>query len=535
MSRKYFYDDSGLPTSYLLLSIFLPLAVTLSYKYIYRKKEYSCKCINCLKHKKSKESKFKVVLLAVLWTVVSLLIKNVLTIQHKGKGYNPYTVLGVEPECTKVQLKSSFRKLALKNDPHRFQGEERKEAEIRLREIVKAYNLINEGIKIDTEASVEYIAIPDFMVTKGNFLLFLYFLFLGILLPRFAYQKYKSTNLKNRFDVNYKTTDSFYKMMINKENKKLNDTFIKNESFIRWLIQFITSSSDLEDHKYKKSINIKSLVEETFGYPLKEGSTAYFVLMDHLFRTEQADFSDLQFVQNKSLQIIQSLKEIAVQKENDLLLERLFTLERMIIQAVFDEEYCDMQKGDTFEEIFRRRKMKERKVEREFDFPQLKVKDIKAYVERTILLEDQAEQQNLLKQSVENQSNDDPKEMNDTLKKVTEKINDSVNSTVNITDKPNSFVLPCDSKITISFQTEMIGPKMIHAPFLKEDILTNWCVFLMVDNKLHDEFKEIKESNKITKFIIESKNKPMNVKLLFKTAGYFGIDKEESISIRIVK
>lgn len=483
MSHKYFYDDSGLPSSYLLLSILLPITIFSTYKYTQTKRRVSCKCTSCLKHKKAKQSFWGIILLALLWTLVSYLTKNVLTIKHQSKGYNPYQVLGLEPECTKTQVKSAFRKLALKSDPDKFQEEEKKKAENRLRELVKAYNMINEGIKIDTEASVELMAIPDWLIGKGTFILICYGILLGIFLPRYAFLKYKSTNQKNRFNVFYKTTDSFYKGIINKEEKYE----------IRSLLHFVTESSDFKNHSWKKSINIKSLVEEKFGYPLKDGDTGYFVLMDHLFRTERGDPLDLHFAQTKALQIIQGMKEVARMKKSDSLLEKLFILERMVVQAVFDEEYFEMQKGISFEEIFLKKKQKKGIEKKEFIFPEIKVSEIKAFVEQTAIQEEAS------------------------------------------VFKDGCFILPEDSKVTLSFKVKLEGPDLVHAPFLKEDVFTVWSIFLLVDNKLVEEHKEVKEREKLIKFSLEGRSKPLQVKILFRNGGYFGVDKEEVVSLRFVK
>lgn len=493
MPHKYFYDDSGLPTSYLLLSILFPIAVILTYTHIRRKKVISCKCSNCLKHKNIKQSRWSLIFLALLWTLISFLVKNVLTIKHESKAYNPYEVLGLEVECTKSQVKSAFRKLALKNDPHKFKDDEKVKAEKKLRDIAKAYNMINEGIKIDTEASVELMAIPDWLISKGTLILIVYFIFLGVLLPRFAYLKYKSNNLKNRFNVSYKSVDLFYKLMTEKEDKKINDSFIKHESFLRWLILFISNTDDLKNHKYKRNINNKPVIEEKYGYPIKEEGLSYYILMDHLFRCELAHPTDLDYVQRTSLSLIQSFKEIARRKCNILLLNRLFVLERMVVQAVFDEEYSDLQVGAEFEEIFARKFKKEGKIKKGFVKPEINISNIKAYVEQTNLLDSHS------------------------------------------VYKDNSFVLPENSKVTLSFNVELIGPTMVHAPFLKEDIFTTWSIFLLINDSLTEEYIEVKEKDKSVKFTFNGTNKPMNLKIACKNGGYFDIDKEESINVKFIK
>lgn len=422
MSHNYSYDTQGLTSSYLLLSFLIPLLVFL----ILKKKKKSC---SCTFHSKSAPSKRNTYIF-ILSTVISLLLYKIfttkVTVQSK---FDPYKILNIDESSTKKEIKKAFRKFLKKreNDPDFAPEHLKQEVNDRLVEITKAYNLLLTGVKKE-EVLEESVALPAFLV--GYKLFFVYVFVLGVIFPLYGIKKWAGSVYKNRLGVDYASVDVVYariekirnwrefldllndceefrsdelkanmltdfgrKMLLfscdtnekdnliheknisNTSAKKINSTDVKCESSkcaTNLLLQFFSSKLNTAESKKK----IKQFLEKKFGYPLKANQKIfYYILMDHLFRTDIFRAEVKTKVVEQVLNILECSKKIAIAKKKDPVF--LFDFQRMIFQAVFDEEFWMMQNpGISFGDLIFGREIRKEDV----FLPAVEVVDFEAFV-----------------------------------------------------------------------------------------------------------------------------------------------------------
>lgn len=78
------YDDSGLVSSYLLLTITLPLTAYQFYRTWYACRSFGCRCKNC-KSSRQKHPYNRILVTALLILFLSYLLHNIFTIKVAGK------------------------------------------------------------------------------------------------------------------------------------------------------------------------------------------------------------------------------------------------------------------------------------------------------------------------------------------------------------------------------------------------------------------------------------------------------------------
>lgn len=503
MKKNYEYDDSGLASSYLVLAILLPSTLYLSYNKLFSTKKigrYICSCERCLKkpYKKNKNS-FILLVLISFWVLISLLIKNVLTLklEYKSEYFNPYKVLEVGEEDSDNAIKKAFRKKAVKFNPDVVPEEEKEQVISKLKEVIKAFNILKDkkGKTFVNEMTYEVVAIPKFIIEKGYLVLIFYGVLLGLYFPNWAFKKWSSSVSQNKYGVYYSTIDSFYCNVL-EDTKDLN-----------FIIQFIVGSKDLKERKWKsKDLRfLKQYVEDKFGFPLKDfgkPNQPYFVFIDHIFRMGKADYDDLDFLQVKSIAIINSLKEVAICKNFINTLKNLFEVEKMIVQAVFDPEFYLMQlPGNVFEKIFlKNKKVKDFIPEKDNILPKISIKKLDAYVENADLPEVASEYKE---------------------------------------NTQNVYFVPRNSKITVRVQLDKPEDEFVHAPFLVRNLKLYWSILLVFDDKIVEEMVSIPNKSEINeaKFFLDSCDDKVQSKVtvFLKTGCYFNLDQKLNIVLKYSK
>lgn len=499
MKHEYEYDDSGLASSYLGLATLLPVTLYLTYKKFRTRahtKRYPCMCTHCTKHPAKVQGSTAITLWVVfLWIVLSVLLKNVLTLklEYKSSYFNPYRVLDIDENAAMPAIKKAFRKKVASLDPTTAAEEDKKDITEKLKEVTRAFNFFkeNKNKTIVNETTYEVVAIPQWMIDRGYFVIVIYGVILGLYLPQWAFKKWRAHVLKNRYGVYYETADAFYGAQ---------ETATRE---VRTLISLIAGSRDFQDRKWKSGdlTVLKRSIEDDFGIPLKETSRAdqgYYVLMDHLFRTRKADTADLEFVQTKSIAIINSFKEIALHKSFLGLFNTLLMLERMVVQAVFDPEFAAMQfPENSFEKVFLKNK-KAGELEYKNTQPHMVIKNLRAFVERTELMVSDS-------------------------RKVDKEV----------------YEVPRDSKVTVAFELETDGTELVHAPFMQREVRLLWSVFVVVDDRVLDEVITVANNaeQKALTFVFDSAEDvaQSRVTVHVKSGSYFGADHEASVVLRYLK
>ncbi|TBU19288.1 subunit Sec63 of preprotein translocase [Hamiltosporidium tvaerminnensis] len=353
MSHNYEYDDSGLASSYLFLSILLPITLYKIYKYFTLKSkvlEFPCVCDFCTK--KVRRKRFGINSLIFLIPIVCILLKNIFTIKMERKSsiFNPYEVLGLQEEASKREIKKAFRKMNKKYDDVFAPEGSKEEYKNKKVEIGKAYNVLKDGKgfqkmieeEIDAKGN-EIVAIPKWIINQGYVMLILYAIILGLVFPRWAVSKWKKNIERNKLGVYYTTMEYLY--------GKISSDLVSGTSeysTVRNLINILTETREFKERKWKtKNISeIKNLIEYKFGVPLKDDKKAcdgYFILCDHLFRTGKSETQDIEYIQRTTISLLNAMKKICFARNLESVLKNIFVFEKMVVQAIFDPEYWMMQ------------------------------------------------------------------------------------------------------------------------------------------------------------------------------------------------
>lgn len=492
---KYEFDNSGVSSSYLGLGLTIPIVMITLLRLIGKKTVwYKCTCRNCksknvLVRKRSKEVWF----LALSIAVMAFCLQRILTMKmEEGTAFNPYSMLGVEFDTPIKEIKQKFQEKL---------HEAGKDIEA-AKSIVRAFNLLkNKTNNIGSIKGKEVIAIPDFVLKNGYWFLLVYCLVIGFLFPRRILKKWRENLAKNKHAVLNSTTSKFYKQfeslalkapwdpnnsyrhqetVDSRQRKELSQSQRDVFAQIRNLINFISECEDFDQRTYTTGdlSFLKGYIEDFYGVPLRESpNKVYLLVMDHLFRTKKSDQEDAEFVQETTINLISSMKEIATILGNFYVLNCLVILEKMFIQAVFDPEYFEMQDPEnSFNDVF--------------------LNGIKP----TSILIPQFEIQNTL-----------------------------------ISNAPN-FEIPKGSKANLEFDVVCVEnfQKMVHCPFMNGPVTNRLFIFLTVNGAVHSEYKVI-EAEKKTRinFVFDtSSSNCLNVTVYCKTNAYFGNDCEYKFDLK---
>ncbi|ELQ76723.1 putative Heat shock protein DnaJ, Molecular chaperone, Hsp40, DnaJ, Sec63 domain protein [Trachipleistophora hominis] len=340
---KYEYDSTGLVTSYISLFFLTPVVIYTAYAQLFAKPptKYDCTCTKCLSKREGRNRTFPLIL-CMLVGVMAYLTYNICTIRmdRRSDVFNPYEVLGLEEGASRRDIQRSFKRLSRLHDPDYFEGPNKHANEQLLKEISRAYNMLKSGKLVinKNEKHHEVIAIPSWLISNGYYSLAVYVLVFGVLFPFFAYLHWKRYTYRNKLGLYYETMEMIYRRM----HGECTNTFIG----MRALINVIADSKELQEHRYKRQIDMKAFIENNYAVPLRESkkiTNGYNVLIDHLFRTGFAHPKDLEYVQKKALAILEGVKMVAFLTNNRAVLDNAFDLERMVVQAVPDPSFAAMQ------------------------------------------------------------------------------------------------------------------------------------------------------------------------------------------------
>lgn len=551
MSYSYEYDESGLVSSYLALSILAPVALYHTYNVLMTIpiRRLQCSCPGCEGRSVDKQMKVKMVT-AVLWMIVSYLIHNIRTLKIEDKkGFNPLDILGVEHNTGIKDIKKRLKILLMRYNVNKAKPELKAEYEERQRLINRAYGLVSNKDKYEMwlnneSKSGEIIAIPNVIVRNGVFAFLVYSFLLGIFLPRWAYKKWKGIRDKNRVGVSFKSMELFYDNI----DKKMNQMKCSTETLTS-LILLMSKSVEFNAYPWKSNIGeLKSTIESDFAFPLKDvgdENRGYLVLMDHLFRIHQGDRSDLEYVQKTSLMLIEGMKAIAAGKRYGLLMKHLLVLEAMITQAVFDPKYSMLQfPFVTFEPLFVQEKNKE------------KVSSVDEYLRSTL-------DGKRLESAMNVYANMPRVEVSELSASVIDTGKDTSSEDVEDIDEDDVIVKPSDSPskrteqdlyvipdrsvatITVVLNRIRVLPRShlsesvdtVHAPYIKEDVSVKWMVMLTIDDFICSKVQLLNDfdGNNVVRFNIDTNGlkRVSECKVFVGCGGYLDINVEKSIIIKI--
>lgn len=469
------YDDTGYATSYVLLSFFLPSTIAaLIYSLRHVSAPPKCSCPHC---PPVKRRKFHLFLTAFLVSITAILLRNVIEISP-GEVKTPLSILGLDPsdKLTPKKIHAAFRNKIKEYNPKRVVEEEKENMNKKMQECIDAFNTLkNAKGNVPTPVTKEVIAIPTKIIEHSPLLLLLYFVAI-ICVPRFVLKSWKNSCKINRCGTEYSTADDFF------TRADLRDP--------RNLIAYIGNSIGTKSStKLKQSV--KNFIEDRFGYPLRDTdkmNEGYFVLMDHLFRTNIYDKKTSERVVDAAIRACASFKAIAFAKDDIPLIDSIYTCERMIIQGVFEEDFQGLQNPWTdFDTLFAAKHGLKTSVPPVFQLPSLKLSGLSCVSPESVI----------------------------------------VNSIIE---------LPRCSQITVGVTVKTTGSQFVHCPFVGRTMQMLWVVYCEL-NGIFSEENHIVEAGveKELTFKVDSYDESKGViRVIAKSGCYFGIDREETMNVKFV-
>ncbi|EPR78204.1 Sec63-like protein [Spraguea lophii 42_110] len=520
--HQYAYDENGLATSYLLLSILVPLFLYFLCTY---KKEISfkCDCTECKGRKKS--YKFLIYLMKVILISILLfvLIRNILTIKLEGRVEdNPYHILQIDEDATDAQVKKAFRKLSAIYDTDVCKEEEKKEYEEITKNISKAYAILRnkENYKqwIIDDKKEEIVAIPKELKDSGYLIFLFYGIAFGIFLPLWAFRRWMRTIEINRIGVRYDTMKSFYYQLA-------------NISSVKDLIGMIADAKELQIAADIDFLTLKALIESKYAYPLREVkkmNNGYAILMDHLFRTKFTSDSLRKEIQNKSIILINAISKLVQCNNNVEALNNILIVEKMINQAIFDPEYFLLQYPNVkFEDIFF-----DKQNGKSYTVNEKDVKDIKEKIPDISLTVEGLEKNNGIYLVEKNK-----------MCELTVILKNSLIGDINNLSLDNDsigFVLKPDGEKDFRLENS-VGKYLkipVHAPYMLNNIFLEYTAYLVVDGLINQElvrFSSFSENKSIVfplDTIKDGHTKQLDIYVI--NNAYFQGDIKQSIRIKAV-
>lgn len=340
------YDESGLPTSYVLLTIVILLIIYKVYNAMMPDFAFQCNCSKCRENKAKKPYKYDTWILLILFVILAVLTKNVLTLKMKNvvDPFNPYVVLGIDETWNLKKTKKRYRMLLKPLFRKAKIPKLKAEAEKEIIKINKAFDLIKDPQNyqkfLESQTKKElFVAIPQYILDFSNLSFVFYFGFLSIILPFIIWMFIKKNKNKTENGVYYTTNEAFFEICgeidISDKLKTLYE-----------ILYFISDTDDFKMYQFKKDLtcdnNFKNILENIYHIPYCGGNNAAHHIIALLIRSKHTMSVDIDFVQETLLHIIHNYQIIAL-NENEALYEYLLDLERMVIHRIPHYKFSSLQ------------------------------------------------------------------------------------------------------------------------------------------------------------------------------------------------
>lgn len=332
------YDESGLTTSYVLLTGILPIFLYYCYKANRKPLEFNCIATNCNCYKSKNTKLFNYSVLSILTLIIAILVKCIHSLKFRNSvsRFNPFEVLGIDENTNIKIVKKKYRKMLRPLfQQAKAVGEKKSSAilEIESRIIVinKAFDLVKDPSNYEKwmykqSKNELFVALPKTILEHPN-ALFSGYIGLASLLVVLFLRFWLGFKTKNVNSVYYETIEGFIDQI-----KSING---RDESIsIREIIVLISRSRDFREHEFQiNEEKIKGELGTVYGEPVIEKSASWFAIMDLLYRMNGNTVKDRIFIQEKAISILKGFQEISLVKRPDLYLT-LCDIEKMFVQCI---------------------------------------------------------------------------------------------------------------------------------------------------------------------------------------------------------
>lgn len=331
------YDDNGLISSYLLLTLAMPLALYRIHSLWAHRAHSRCRCKNCrpIVRPWPVSSMLSTSLLVLF---VSYLLYNVLTIRMtKGQStFDPYATLGVPEEASLPDIKRAYKRMV--RMVKRKKGDIGQEGT--LININKAFSVLSDPESFNQWLSTGIekrliIAIPSVLLHFGKSAMGTYLLLI-FAICFFCYWRYSFIQYTSGSGALLRSTEKFF--------EKLNELGDNDKIVRAQLLLLLSRAVEFVTRSWSNDISgEKKNIESKVGIPLVSNDKGYLHLYSYLCRTGVADPRDLAYVKDSALKLIESYIKIAQFQHKTKVFTALLVLRKMFVQAVFAPEVGMLQ------------------------------------------------------------------------------------------------------------------------------------------------------------------------------------------------
>ncbi|KAI5184268.1 translocation protein SEC63 [Nematocida homosporus] len=359
MHSKYEYDSSGVSSSLLAVGLLVPIVLG-TYSRAFSKKEIKsliCGCSECQRGvKRSRGLNWWQI---IFWSACCLLVlplRNIIVREYGRSGtFDPYKVLGVAKAVGAAGIEKAYRE---KLRETKFKVRDRRKSKEVLQEVIRAHQTLSdaklrenwdnfgEGEKKESHV----VAIPAWAMKKSSagFMLAVYLVLLGVILPRVVSAIWKISFNYAAVGLEYRSTERLYQRM-----KGVKKCFTLN-TLVEWLAE---DCFELSEYKWRTpSSNLKHLVSILVSectIPLSSNEERMGVVIGFsmlCLRNEQVLASlhqdDIGYAQDILLKGAKAIRMISLVLKQKEIYYLGYDLERAVVQSVPDVKYWEMQYPD---------------------------------------------------------------------------------------------------------------------------------------------------------------------------------------------
>ncbi|KAI4291043.1 translocation protein SEC63 [Pancytospora philotis] len=519
------YDDSGLASSCLLLTLLIPILLWQSHKLWARMSARRCLCKNCAANPQPRPYT-QLALLSLVVAVLSYFVyaASKVKVATGASGFDPYKVLNLEPDATTEQIRKAYKRTMMKLQ-RSLGGEDNKEMlEKALGAVNKAFGIIEdpsnyeEWLLENSEKKV-IMALPSFVMEFKASSIGLYVLLIGVLVPLLAYWKYSSIKYKTATGAYFKTVERFFEVV---------DGLSTNEDVLyQQLLIFIAKTQEFSAIAWKKEVvaEEKAQIEAKYAVPLMGSGQSYLHIADYLARGGACDSAERRLISKMAVAMIEAFLRVAALKRKTALFKQLLSLRKAFIQAVVAPSHALMQIPGVDAEMLNR---SENAVAR-------KEKNLSPKIMEEFILGNMREPEQQRALSV--LRNMPSIEISDLVAFVlnTENGDDNLVAPIAraISENNGTFRLEREAAAKISFKLKRRGSAAhCHAPLALEPFPNNWTVFYFINHQVHPNIITIDGDEREREVVLDLPMKDIKTVTVYAVSkGYFGIDASKSISV----
>ncbi|KAG9307026.1 hypothetical protein G9A89_003077 [Geosiphon pyriformis] len=389
---QYIYDEQGVTFNYFLLTFLaiflLPTTFLLPLKSRKNEEEgrkSNCYCEACNRKEtriaslKAPSSTSRInktaVGVALGWILFAYLTYRVSTVQIDVEIWDPYQILGISEGTTIEDIKKVYKKLSLLWHPDKAPEDQKTEHEVKFIDITKAYKVLTDddirknyeewGHPDGKQAYSLGIALPTWLVESKNniFVLGVYGIVFGILLPFFVGRWWYSSNGYTKDKIRTHTMALFFKELRDKSSTKhILELLSASMEFLELVEQRPSDALVLPPIVS----SIKDELDRRFGERFdKSKKKANALLHAHLLRinvTEEVLLRDQIFIVEKAANLLNGILDVALAHQWLAPTIHCMELRQLLVQAVWPGENPLVQLPHINHDVLRAMKSKKRNI-----------------------------------------------------------------------------------------------------------------------------------------------------------------------------